>query len=268
MVVMWIESCSDVESDASECMVGVESEAELYRCVSARGLHTNGAVPLIHTAGRSLIPFPMMLAIAGATPLLQRQGNSLQLGQYVCVHNRKLGNCHVVCRIVDVDGRCCRFYCSSGLLDKAFPGDELTLVASERTIPLDNWRQAGKVSMCSLASDMIHVDVQPCNCNLPPPPESIVIDSESDEAEQRPAEVWVTNELYSVTKGDEKCARSPSGWLTGEIIETAQLLVLQELPTMRGLQHISHQEVSSFDVLFGENHNSPGRERPLGLNVF
>ena len=94
--------------------------------------------------------------------------------------------------------------------------------------------------MCSLATDRLVV--QPCNCSLPPPPGIIVIDSKSDkqgEAEQRAVEVWVKNELFAVSHKHEELVRSPNGWLIDEILEAAQLLVLQEFPTMHGLQHIA-----------------------------
>ena len=78
-----------------------------------------------------------------------------------------------------------------------------------------------------------------------------MIDSEG-EAQQRAAEVWVKNELFSLSWEHEKLVRSPNGWLIDEIIEEAKLLVLQEFPTMRGLQHIALQEVSAFEVLCGE----------------
>ena len=128
------ESCSDVESDASECMVGVESEAEFSSNEDDTSLLS--CVQLCDCQGG---------AHKGTCFLNPRNRKrkythtcSLQFGQYVCVHNRKLGNCHVVCRIVDVVGERYRLYCLSGVLDKAFSSYELTPVASERVIPLDN----------------------------------------------------------------------------------------------------------------------------------
>ena len=237
------ESCSDVESDASECMVGVESETEFPSDEDDTSLLS--CVQLCDCQGGA----HKQTCFLNPRNRNRKCTRSLQLGQYVCVHNRKLGNCHVVCRIVDVVGECYWLYCLSGVLDKAFSSYELTPVASERDIPLDNWRKAGKVSMHSLATDKLVG--QPCNCSLPPPPESIVIDSEG-EAEQRATEVWVKNELFSLIWKHEKLVRFPNGWLIDEIIEAAQLLVLQEFPTMCGLQCISLQEVSAFEVLCGE----------------
>ena len=253
------ESCSDVESDASECMMGVESEAEsssdeddtlflsYAQLCECQGAAHKRSCPLNPRKKR---PAPFSHDVSDSLPPAKAGKYSLQLGQYVCVHNTMLGNFHIVCRIVDVVGRSYRLYSCGGLLDRAFSYDELTPVVSERTIPLDNWRRARKVSMRSLASDM--TVVQPCNCNLPPPPESIVIDSQSDEEGKAEPEVWVTNDVFSLNREDEKLVTSPTGWLSDKIIEAAQMLVLQEFPTMGGLQPIYLQQVSGFDVLCGQ----------------
>ena len=159
------EGCSDVESDAGECMVGMESEAEFSSDEDDTSLLS--CVQLCDCQ-RDAHKWTCFLNPRNRE---RKYTRSLQLGKYVCVHNRKLGNWHVVCRVVDVVGECYQPYCLNGVLDKAFSSYELTPIASERIIPLDNWHKAGKVSMCSLATDKLVV--QPCNCSLPSPPESI-----------------------------------------------------------------------------------------------
>ena len=182
-------------------------------------------------------------------PSPKRSKMRAKIGDYVCIHSSRLGECHVPCRVVRDFGSQYQLYCSKGVLNTSFSGTELIPLTSCASIPLDKWRQAPKVSLRSIASDP--AVIQHCDCNVPMFSESIVVSSAS-EGEDTGHNMWVKNELYSLTHNDQKVVTSRSGWLTDEVISAAQMIMLQYFPSMSGLQPPTLQKVFAFQVHSGE----------------
>ena len=63
---------------------------------------------------------------------------------------------------------------------------------------------------------------------------------------------WLHNALYSLTLVNRVEVLSPSGWLSDSVIAAAQLIILQEIPHLSGLQNPVLQQNLSFQVLRGE----------------
>ena len=128
----------------------------------------------------------------------------------------------------------------------AYSATELMPLTGNDSIPLDKWRQAPKVSLQSIGSDL--AVVKSCDCDVPLRPESILVPSASED-DDTGHDVWVNNLLYSLT---QKIIVSHSGWLTEKVITAAQMLMLQYFPGMSGLQPPTLQEVCAFQVHTGE----------------
>ena len=131
----------------------------------------------------------------------------------------------------------------------SFCWSELIPLADGSPISLENWRQAPKVSLHNVARDPMLVEC--CNCRVPICSESIVISSASEEEIEAP-ELWINNGSYHLTQSDREVVLSLTGWLTDEIICTAQMLLLQFSTNMAGLQPPVLQKVLQFHVHSGE----------------
>ena len=75
--------------------------------------------------------------------------------------------------------------------------------------------------------------------------------SSASEEEREVPDLWVNNGAYRLTHSDLEVVLSPTGWLTDEIICAAQMLLLQFLPNMAGLQPPVLQKVLQFHVYWG-----------------
>ena len=148
-------------------------------------------------------------------------------------------------------GNTFQLYCSKGILNTSFPGSELIVPLSKcRSIQLDKWRLAPRVSLRSIASDSAVTEC--CDCSFPKSSEcTVILSSSEDEDKGVGRGIWVKNELYSLTHDDREMVASPK-WLTDKIIMAAQMLILQHFPTMSGLQPPPLQEVLALKVYSGE----------------
>ena len=173
----------------------------------------------------------------------------MRVGGYVCLHSRRLGKCHLPCRLVKVFGNRCQLYRSKGVLNNSYSATELMPLRGNDSIPLDKWWRAPKVSLQSIGSDL--AVIKACDCDVPLCPESILVPSASED-DDTAHDVWVNNLLYSLTHQDRKIIASHSGWLTDKVITAAQMLMLQYFPGMSGLQPPTLQEVCAFQVHTGE----------------
>ena len=136
-----------------------------------------------------------------------------------------------------------QLYCSAGILSTTFPSKEVIPWTNSHSIPLNNWHQAPRVKLHSIADNAAFT--KDCDCDLFQPSECITISSASEDEDRG----WVSNELYSLTQQDRDVVASPAGWLTDNIVTVAQLLILQHFPNMSGLQL---HEVCAFEVHTGE----------------
>ena len=88
---------------------------------------------------------------------------------------------------------------------------------------MEEWRQAPKVSLRSVASDS--AIIEPCNCQIPVCSEDTDIISVSEEKRV----MWVNNGAYCLSHSDQDILLSRRGWLTDKII---QILLLHFFPDM------------------------------------
>ena len=140
-----------------------------------------------------------------------------------------------------------QLYCSKGVLNTSFSGRELIPLSGCCSIPLDKWNTVPKVSLRSVAGNP--AVVEHCDCNSSQSSESIIVISSASEDEDTECEMWVKNDLYSLSRDDRRVILSPTGWLTDKITTTAQMLMLQHFPNMAGLQPPPLQK---FEVHSGE----------------
>ena len=168
---------------------------------------------------------------------------------YVCVHSRNMGQFHLSCCIVGEFGGWYHLYCSKGVLNTSFCWSELIPLADGSHIPLENWRQAPKVSLHSVVRDPTLVER--CICHVPICSDSIVISSASEEEHEAP-DLWENKGAYCLTHDDREVILSPTGWLTDKIICAAQMILLQFFPKVAGLQPPVLQKVFQFHAHSGE----------------
>ena len=179
----------------------------------------------------------------------KRRKIQVEIGDYIGIHSKTMGESHVPCCVVGEFGGRFQLYCSKGVLNVSFSSSELIPLTTCASIPLDNWRQAPKVSLRSLTRDP--AIAEHCDCNLTLCSESIVVSSAS-EAEDTEHNMWVKNHVYSLTHHDREVVASRTGWLNDNVIATAQMLMLQYFPNMAGLQPLALQKVFAFQVHSGE----------------
>ena len=98
-------------------------------------------------------------------------------------------------------------------MGKTYPSDELTSL-DNRSITLDAWRQASRVSFRNVINDSSCIEI--CNCVLSKSEDVIELTS-SDEM-STDITMWVHNAVYSLTNDDKEIVLSPSGWLNDTII--------------------------------------------------
>ena len=157
-----------------------------------------------------------------------------------------MGSSHLPCRVVgECDGRY-QLYCSKGVLSTTFSRAEVIPMATCTPIPMEEWRQAPKVSLRSATSDSAMIEH--CNCQIPVCSEDTDIISVSEEEHEVP-EMWVSNGAYCLSHSDQEIVLSRRGWLTDKIIHAAQILLLQFFPDMAGPVL---QKVFAFQVHSGE----------------
>ena len=129
-------------------------------------------------------------------PPSSKKKTEMKVGDHVCIHCRNMGSSHLHCRIVGVFSGRYQLYCSQGGLLTSFCATELTPLASGSSISLENWRQAPKVSLRSVADDPALLEC--CNCDIPVCSGSIVISLASEEENEAP-NLWVNNGAYSLS---------------------------------------------------------------------
>ena len=160
-----------------------------------------------------------------------------------------MGRSHLPCRVVgEFDGRY-QLYCSKGVLNTTFSRPEVIPMATCTPIPMEEWRQAPKVSLRSVVSDS--AIIEPCNCQIPVCSEDTDIISVSEEEHEAP-QMWVNNGAYCLSHSDQDIVLSRRGWLTDKIIHAAQIFLLQFFSDMAGLQPPVLQKVFAFQVHSGE----------------
>ena len=111
----------------------------------------------------SVSPEPECVVIDDVSPPPTEEARpQIKVGDYVSVHSRGMGSSHLPCRVVGEFDVRYQLYCLKGVLDTTFSRAEVIPMARCTPIPMEEWRQAPKVSLRSAASV-----IQPCNCQIP-----------------------------------------------------------------------------------------------------
>ena len=238
------------------CICGAYSRAHKTDCPMNSRNRYRGRTLFSHNMQSSPLPADGLKPGAKSSPReslkpppTKKSKPEMKVGDYVCIHSTLLGKRHLPCRIVRDFGGQYQLYCLAGILSTTFPSKEVIPWTNSLSIPLNNWRQASRVKLRSIADNAAFTE--DCDCNLFQPSECITISSASED-EDSGCVKWVSNELYSLTQQDRDVVASPAGWLTDNIITAAQLLILQHFPGMSGLQPPTLHEVCAFEVHTGE----------------
>ena len=105
---------------------------------------------------------------------------------------------------------------------------------SDWYISLNSWRTAAQVSLRDIYTD--HSCLEPCGCilgmSIKDNSTPVVVESTSDVVTENCN--WVCNLLYNLTFVNREEVLSASGWLSDAVIESAQLLILQQFPCIAG----------------------------------
>ena len=183
-------------------------------------------------------------------PPVRKNKPNFKVGDYVGLHESKLDEYHIPCRVVQMFGERCLLYCRKGVLRTGYAKSRLVALSSELSISVENWRTAAKVSLREVTSDPASLEV--CCCDIARPEltnESIVLSSDE---ESSAANTWLTTPLYTLKMEKKEEVLSSTGWLSDTVISAAQLLILQEFPRIAGLQNPTVHQCLSFQVLRGE----------------
>ena len=183
------DSCASEECVVDVCTCGAETRAHKRGC------------SLSYRSGRTLFPPPSSSGASALPSALEPDGGpkdsvrlppskevkpQMKVGDYVCVHNRNMGSCHLPSRVIGEFGSRYQLCCSKGVLNTSFCETELIPLASCSPIPLENWRLSTKISLRSVVGDPALVE-----CQVPVCSDGIVISSGSEEEnEAAEQECW------------------------------------------------------------------------------
>ena len=200
----------DTDDDVCQCTCGAQGRAHKRNCpMSSRGRYP----------GRALFPPPSNSEVDAISsdssdglgpdgigpPSHKKSKLEMKIGGYVSIHGRNLGKHHLPCRIVgDFKGRY-QLYCAKGVLNSSYASTDLIPLSSCNCIPLNQWRQAPRVSLRTVVSDQ--AVLEDCNCDVSFCPESILLSSDDEGAGQQ---MWVNNNLYSLSPSDRELIASPA----------------------------------------------------------
>ena len=191
------------------------------------------------------------------SPPAKKSTPNFSVGDYVSLHDSKLGKYHVPCCIVQMFGDRCLLCCCKGVLKTGYAKSQLTAISGDVSISVENWRSATKVSLREVANDSASLEV--CNCGLAKPVVEYVIDLTKESTVVSPdkdstaaSNTWLSTPLYTLHADKKEEILSPTGWLSDTVIRAAQLLILQKFLLIAGLQDPSVHNSLSFEILRGE----------------
>ena len=178
--------------------------------------------------------------------LFPRVAKTFRLGEYCALHRSRMGDKHLVCRVVQIHGSRYKLYCRRGILSENFSSNDL-MICPKGDIPLDKWRQ----SCVILLRDVPKEDLEECLCTLCNTRDFVCVDDDDEVPALEQPDVWVHNQLYTLNDEDRETIRNPRGWLTDIVIAASQLLLLQHYPNVAGFEPPTLQEVRGFKVHSG-----------------
>ena len=190
--------------------------------------------------------------VSSKPPPVRKRRLNLKVGDYVSLHESKLDNHHIPCRVVQMFGEKCVLYCRKGVLKSGYATSRLLALSSDWSV------SAKKISLKEVANDP--ASLERCNCDLGKPvKEDVAVfdltkesGAVSSPSVSTVSSVWVTTPLYTLSVEKKEEILSPAGWLSDTVIMAAQRLILQEFPLIAGLQDPAVHQSFSFEVLRGE----------------
>ena len=166
-----VHSISDIQSETDSddymmydlCTCGSSGRAHKRDCLmNFRKRHlpqSQSQILLSNPGPPGVSPEPQCVVIDNVSPPPTEQARpQIKVGDYVSVHSRGMESSHLPCRAVgEFDGRY-QLYCSQGVLSTTFSRAEVIPMARCTPIPMEEWRQAPKVSLRSVASDSAMIE--------------------------------------------------------------------------------------------------------------
>ena len=222
------------DSETISCMCGAEGRAHKRDCPLSSRNRMSGCTLFPASSEPEAHTEPSTVAENVSSPKETKNVKpKMNVGDYVCIHSRRIQGFHILCHIVGEFAGWYQLYCAKGVLNTSFSCTELIPVTGCSPIPLNEWRKAPKITLRSATNNTtLH---EHCNCSVPETSESIVISSASEDENKAP-DMWVNNVAYTLNCCDKEIVLSRRGWLTDKIICAAQMLLLQFFPNMAGLQ--------------------------------
>ena len=71
---------------------------------------------------------------------------TFKLGEYCALHWSRMGDKHLICRVIQICRDHYRLYCRSGILSENFSSSDL-MTCPKGDIPMDKWRQSFVISL-------------------------------------------------------------------------------------------------------------------------
>ena len=238
------------DSETISCTCGAEGRAHKRDCPLSSRNRMSGCTLFPAPSEPEAHTEPSTVAENVSSPQETKNVKpEMNVGDYVCIHSRRIQGFDILCRIVGEFAGRYQLYCAKGVLNTSFSCTELIPVTGCSPIPLNEWRKAPKITLRSATNNRtLH---EHCNCSVPETSESIVISSASEEENKAP-DVWINNVAYTLNCCDKEIVLSRRGWLTDKIICAAQMPLLQFFPNMAGLQPPTLQKVFGFHAHSGE----------------
>ena len=91
----------------------------------------------------------------------------MNVGDYVCIHSRTIQGFHILCYSVGEFAGRYQLYCTKGVLNTSFSCTELISVSGCSPIPLNEWRNAPRITLRS-ATNYANLHER-CNCSVTRP---------------------------------------------------------------------------------------------------
>ena len=149
------EDSSEMESGADVCACGTERRRHRRSCpLSYRNRRPGRTLfPATSNAGKLASSSALEVDCSPSDDVFPPSSKEEKTNQSRGSHMqcRSMGSCHLPCHIVGVFSGRYQLYCSEGILITSFCATEWTPLGSVSSISLENWQQAPKVSLRSVA---------------------------------------------------------------------------------------------------------------------
>ena len=165
-------------------------------------------------------------------------------GDYVHLHCNSQSHRLLPCRIIEVVGEKYRVCCGKGVLKMLYREDNLTPLATSKSISLYKWPLLPKLS----ATEAIHGEEQleTCTCKVSETDITTIDDSQGHSIEGPQIE-WIRHPRFTLYNLQKQII-STDRWLDDKLIDAAQSLIAEQFPNVSGLQPVPLQRTQSFAI--------------------